>query len=290
MDLSFRSSPPILAAVDRLVADLGHDALGLPRRPNPHTSRHLGRAGSVTLWLPFTEDSDDEEEAGEEGWISDAVRRYAARLARQVRIWLDDPFLVESRGRALRPEDILILVRRRGALAALLVARLHAEGVPVAGVDRLLLSAPLAVQDLLAAARFAAQPLDDLNLASLLVSPLFGWSQDDLFEAAHARSGPALAAHSRIGARGTARDPRDGRLCDARTASSRRSCRGRSTGVAGCSSGSAPRRATRSRNCSPRRSTSRAMPPPRSRPFSTGSRAAMSRSCAILRRRSMRCG
>jgi len=41
-------------------------------------------------------------------------------------------------------------------LAALLVARLHAEGVPVAGVDRLLLSAPLAVQDLLAAARFAA--------------------------------------------------------------------------------------------------------------------------------------
>jgi ATP-dependent helicase/nuclease subunit A len=190
MDLSFRSSPPVLEAVDRLVADLGHEALGLPRRPNPHASRHAGRPGAVTLWLPFTEDSDDEEDAGEEGWIGDAVRRYAARLARQVRIWLDDPFLVESRGRALRPEDILILVRRRGALAALLVARLHAEGVPVAGIDRLLLSAPLAVQDLLAAARFAAQPLDDLNLASLLVSPLFGWSQDELFGAAHGRSGP----------------------------------------------------------------------------------------------------
>jgi ATP-dependent helicase/nuclease subunit A len=190
MDLSFRSSPPVLEAVDRLVADLGHEALGLPRRPNPHASRHQGRPGSVTLWLPFTEDSDDEDEAGEEGWISDAVRRYAARLARQVRSWLGHPFMVESRGRALRPEDILILVRRRGALAALLVARLHAEGVPVAGVDRLLLSAPLAVQDLLAAARFAAQPLDDLNLASLLVSPLFGWSQEDLFEAAHGRPGP----------------------------------------------------------------------------------------------------
>ena len=81
-------------------------------------------------------------------------------------------------------------MRRRGELAALLVARLHAEGVPVAGVDRLLLSAPLAVQDLLAAARFAAQPLDDLNLAALLVSPLFGWSQDELFAAAHGRSGP----------------------------------------------------------------------------------------------------
>ena len=85
-------------------------------------------------------------------------------------------FVVHSQGRLLQPEDILILVRRRSELAALIVARLHAEGVPVAGVDRLLLSAPLAVQDLLAAVRFAVQPLDDLNLASLLVSPLLGWS------------------------------------------------------------------------------------------------------------------
>ena len=189
MDRSFRSSPEILRFVDRGIADLGHEALGLPRRPNPHDSAHPGRPGSVTLWHPFSSEAADEEEAGEEGWISDATRRYAARLARQVRQWLDDPFRVASRKRPLRPEDILILVRRRGDLAALIVARLYAEGVPVAGVDRLLLSAPLAVQDLLAAARFAVQPLDDLNLASLLVSPLFGLSQDELFEVAHKRKG-----------------------------------------------------------------------------------------------------
>jgi ATP-dependent helicase/nuclease subunit A len=196
MDKSFRSSPPILELVDRLVAGLGHAALGLPRRPNPHESHFPDRPGSVTLWFPFTAESGLDEEAGEEGWISDSARRYAARLARQVRDWLDHPFHLESRGRPLRPEDILILVRRRGELAALLVARLHAEGVPVAGVDRLLLSAPLAVQDLLAAARFAAQPLDDLNLAGLLVSPLFGWSQQQLFDAAFGRSG-ALWPHIR---------------------------------------------------------------------------------------------
>ncbi|HKR24005.1 MAG TPA: UvrD-helicase domain-containing protein, partial [Allosphingosinicella sp.] len=196
MDKSFRSPPPILDLVDRVVADLGHDALGLPRPPNRHGSHYPDRPGSVTLWLPFSAESGLDEEAGEEGWIGDAARRYAARLARQVREWLDRPFQLECRGRALRPEDILILVRRRGELAALLVARLHAEGVPVAGVDRLLLSAPLAVQDLLAAARFAAQPLDDLNLASLLVSPLFGWSQQELFDAAHGRDG-ALWPHLR---------------------------------------------------------------------------------------------
>ncbi len=93
----------------------------------------------------------------------------------------------------------MILVRRRGELAGLLVARLHREGVPVAGVDRLRLSAPLAVQDLLAAARFAVQPLDDLNLASLLVSPLFGWSQDQLHAVAAGRSGalwPVVRDHA----------------------------------------------------------------------------------------------
>src|SRR3546814_3298900 len=40
--------------------------------------------------------------------------------------------------------------------------------------------------------RFAVQPLDDLNLASLLVSPLLGWTQDDLFRFAHDRKGRAL--------------------------------------------------------------------------------------------------
>jgi ATP-dependent helicase/nuclease subunit A len=193
MDLSFRSSPPILAAVDRLIADLGPDAFGLPRPPNPHFSHHIRRPGSVTLWLPWSDEASEvEEEAGEEGWVSDSLRRYAARLARQVARWIANPFMLGegTKRRPVRPEDILILVRRRGDLASLIVARLHAEGVPVAGIDRLALSAPLAVQDLLAAIRFAAQPLDDLNLGALLVSPLFGWTQDELFAASFGREGP----------------------------------------------------------------------------------------------------
>ncbi len=194
MDRSFRSSPPILEVVDRVMAELGHDAFGLPGPANPHESSHEGRAGSVALWLPRSVET--AEEAGEEGWVSPARQELATRLAQQIRAWLDKPFWLESRKRPLRPEDILILLRSRGELANLIVARLHALKVPVAGVDRLSLSAPLAVQDLLAAARFAAQPLDDLNLASLLVSPLVGWSQDELYQVAFGRSG-ALWPHLR---------------------------------------------------------------------------------------------
>jgi ATP-dependent helicase/nuclease subunit A len=116
MDRSFRSSPPILQLVDRVVADIGHEALGLPRRPNPHASFHEHRPGSVTLWEPWTEETRGEEDAGEEGWISDTTRRYAACLARQIKAWIDQPFALGqgAKRRPVRPEDILILVRRRG--------------------------------------------------------------------------------------------------------------------------------------------------------------------------------
>src|SRR3546814_18658374 len=100
MDRSFRSSPPILALVDRYIAELGHDALGLPRRPNPHESHHAARPGAVTLWQPYSEEvAVASDEAGEEVWVSDTIRRYAGKLAKQIRHWLDHPFELEI-GRA----------------------------------------------------------------------------------------------------------------------------------------------------------------------------------------------
>src|SRR5690606_858436 len=147
---------------------------------------HIGeaRAGLVTLWQPVTGEAlDREDDEGEEGWLSRHDRQMADRIARQVRRWLDEGFpLAKGTSRNAGPGDIMVLVRKRKELAGLIVARLHAAGVPVAGVDRLRLGAPLAVKDLMAALRFAAQPLDDLSLANLLVSPLVGWSQEQLLE------------------------------------------------------------------------------------------------------------
>ena len=187
LNQSFRSSPPVLDVVDALLGELGHEALGLDEAPDLHDSAK-GGSGEVLLLQPVTSENDTESD-GEEGWIPSATRDLAIKLARQVKAWLAEPMWLVGKNRALTPGDIMILVRRRSDLAGLLVARLHEEGVPVAGIDRLRLQAPLAVQDLLSAMRFAAQPDDDLNLAALLVSPLMGWSQDDLFSTAFGRTG-----------------------------------------------------------------------------------------------------
>ncbi len=179
---SFRTAQKVLSFVDGAIAAIGHTRFGLQEEPEPHIGDE--RPGLVTLWQPVTSTADDAvEEEGEQTWVSSAERRMAGKIARQVKAWLDHGFpLVKGRHRNAGPGDIMVLVRKRRELAGLIVARLYAAGVPVAGVDRLRLGAPLAVKDLMAALRFAVQPLDDLNLANLLVSPLIGWSQQDLLD------------------------------------------------------------------------------------------------------------
>ena len=187
---SYRSGPPVLEAVDATLAVLGHEALGLPRADGAHVSAK-GESGSVTLLPPVAglafEDEDDE--AGEQ-WLGDAALAFARDLAAQVKHWTTGGLTLRNQGgRPARPEDVLILLRSRGDLARLIVSRLYEAGVPVAGVDRLRLNAPIAVMDLLACIRFVLQPGDDLTLAALLVSPLIGWTQDELYARAYGREG-----------------------------------------------------------------------------------------------------
>ncbi|MGN6376679.1 MAG: UvrD-helicase domain-containing protein, partial [Sphingomonas sp.] len=198
---SFRSTRPVLEFVDAAIEAIGEPGLGAIGDLQVHASEVPG-PGRVTLWPPVTA-ADGADEEDEEGWIGDATRLLATRIAEEVRRWIEGGAMLESQGRPIRPEDVMILVKRRGELASLLVARLYAEGVPVAGVDRLRLNAPLAVQDLLAAIRFVLQPDDDLSLAGLLVSPLIGWSQEELMAAAAPERQGSLWRHLR------ATQPRD---------------------------------------------------------------------------------
>ncbi len=192
INASFRSSPAVLGLVDGVIAEVGYEAMGLPDRPARHEAHHRQRPGRVEWWPAFSIDDEEGEEAGDEGWLGESERRYATDLARTVRQWIDEGPVLASTGRPLSAGDVLILVRSRGELASLLVARLFAERVPVAGIDRLHLHRPLAVKDLLAAVGFAVQPLDDLNLANLLVSPLIGWDQDQLYAVAKGRGKKSL--------------------------------------------------------------------------------------------------
>jgi ATP-dependent helicase/nuclease subunit A len=203
LERSFRTARPVLEFVDKAIREIGHASFGLDAEPDLHVGQD--RPGYVALWQPVgaADDGTDGEELeeGQDGWLSRPDRQLAERIAQQVRRWTDPagPGFRLHKGEARRasPGDVMVLVRKRKELAGLIVSRLHAAGVPVAGVDRLRLGAPLAVKDLVAALRFAAQPLDDLNLANLLVSPLIGWTQEQLLEHAYRPRDTRLWEHLR---------------------------------------------------------------------------------------------
>jgi ATP-dependent helicase/nuclease subunit A len=177
---SFRSSMPVLQFVDAVADHVGYENFGLSKPIEKHISQ-LGDAGSVTLLPPISGDS-DYDDGGEEDWLGEDKRILAATIADYVKRLVDTKQVLASTGKPLVPGDIMILLRKRTDLASLIVARLHANDVAVAGIDRLRINEPIAVQDLLSAIRFVLQPDDDLSLACVLVSPLIGWSQDDLLK------------------------------------------------------------------------------------------------------------
>ncbi|WP_235303609.1 double-strand break repair helicase AddA [Sphingopyxis sp. MWB1] len=207
---NYRSTPAVLDLADAWLAAGGAERMGLEGREPPHHPFRKGQAGQVELWRPLPvgkaldalaeEAGDGSGEGGEEGGeggSAPASDPASMRLARAIADEVQDWIAHGRDGRPVAPGDVMILVRRRRDLAARIVARLQALHVPVAGVDRFALTQPLGVQDLIAAMRFAVQPLDDLNLAALLVSPLIGWTQDELFARVHKRGRAAIWEHLR---------------------------------------------------------------------------------------------
>lgn len=184
LETSFRSTQDVLRFVDAtfhndersraLVGEIGEFT--------EHHAARTGQQGSVDLW-PLFEDQPVEprlawnapvdQEAAQSG-----RKRLATALAREIRRLVQTGSAIHDRSAdaqpCLRPArygDFLVLVRRRDATFEEIIRALKAEGVPVAGADRMRLSSHIVFDDLKAMARFALYPEDDLSLAELLRSP-----------------------------------------------------------------------------------------------------------------------
>ncbi|HYE49977.1 MAG TPA: double-strand break repair helicase AddA, partial [Azospirillaceae bacterium] len=203
LEVSFRSVGAVLRAVDEVFAmEAARDGVVTDQGT---VIRHIpfrrGMAGRVELWPPVTPG----DKAEPEPWspplnresADQPLSRLATVVADQIAHWLESGEVLEARGRRLVPGDVMVLVRRRNAFVQHLVRALKDRRVPVAGVDRMVLTEQLAVMDLMALGRFLLLPEDDLTLAVVLKSPMVGLTEEQLFAVAHGRRGrlwPALRA------------------------------------------------------------------------------------------------
>jgi ATP-dependent helicase/nuclease subunit A len=202
---SFRSVPGILSAVDTVFTHAAshRDGLVPSHLEWPfHESIKSQLPGLVEIWPPIkasvTADTLDWHIPLDTPPENDPVNILADRVARKIKSLtaassLDRVF--DARGtvpRAISPGDILVLVRTRNAFFEAVIRALKRHYVPVAGADRLDVARHIAVMDLVAAGRCALLRDDDLSLACLLKSPLFGLTDEDLIGLAPHRRG-ALA-------------------------------------------------------------------------------------------------
>ena len=196
LTLSFRTTAPVLKFVDALFDHF--EALeGLTDQPLEHGVHRKGQAGLVELW-PLTPRP---EKPGVNAWDApvdartpdNPTKRLCDHVATTINGWLGKEEL-ESKGRAIAPGDIIILVQSRGPLFHQMISSLARKGVPVAGADRLKLLEDPAVEDLISYARIVLLPSDDLSLAEILKSPFFGLDDEALFELAFNRKASLWAA------------------------------------------------------------------------------------------------
>lgn len=195
LDHSFRSAQAILSVVDQTFID--DRAEGMDDTLT-HIAFKENMPGRVDLW-PVIEKSnvpDDREwfKPVDEPSATDHTIQMAQRVATQIKYMIAHETIPEEVGntgkynrRPITEGDFLILVQRRSELFAEIIRACKAADLKIAGADRLRVGAELAVKDIAAVLSFLALPEDDLSLAAALRSPLFGWSEQDLFTLAHHR-------------------------------------------------------------------------------------------------------
>ena len=206
MDLSFRSLPGILKAIDQVFErPQAHGGLSSSDPGKTiHEALRTEAPALVELWPTLKPDPKDDEDglAWDAPLDAQAETNPAVKLARQIAAaaahWTSGGLAVTDRQtrevRAARAGDIIVLVRRRGVLFEAILRALKDKGVPVAGADRLDLVEHIAVMDLLALADALLLEHDDLSLACALKSPLFGLTDDDLMALAPSRTGTLTVA------------------------------------------------------------------------------------------------
>jgi ATP-dependent helicase/nuclease subunit A len=195
LQYSFRSSAAVLSAVDWTYL------AGSGAEEERHQAFNAALPGRVDLWPVLRPESSEDPDAWWNPVDLQGADHHNVRLADAIAGFIRDCIagetlpLKDGTRRPIHAGDFLVLVQRRtSGLFHTIIHACKALDIPIAGADRLRLSAELAVRDVLSVLRFLALPEDDLALAEALRSPLLGWSEDDLFRLAHGREGHLWAA------------------------------------------------------------------------------------------------
>ncbi len=192
LSISFRTTQDILDLVDSVFEKNHHGVMESDEKIT-HTSART-HTGRIELWPVFEKEKNDADDKNFLRPTTDkkakitGEMRFSNQIAERINDVLKSKIVLPSTGKIVQPKDILILLQKRNPLAFTLAKSLKENGIPFEGLDRFTLKDDLAIRDLLACMKFAIFPSDDLNTASLLKSPFFNFSEEEIFTICYDRN------------------------------------------------------------------------------------------------------
>ncbi len=193
LDVSFRSTKAIMDCVNVLFDSPCAKKGVLPEGEKMnHSPFRLGDGGLVEI-LPIF--SINEEIKDNYNWHIPLERSQkvspsnllAKKIAQNIKQMVENKDILLSKNRPIQYGDFMFLVQQRNSFVEEFVRACKEIGVNIGGIDKLKLLEQIAVQDLISLGKFLLLPSDDLSLAEVLKSPLFGLDDDDLFELCYQR-------------------------------------------------------------------------------------------------------
>lgn len=196
LEVSFRSAPAILETVNQLFAvpEMAEGVVAKGEKVN-HIASRAGEFGEVQIW-PLVTKTDDfrVEKTGELPLlVQNADVSLKQKMAEDIVAEIERLMIQSQKnGQPLRYSDFMVLVQRRKSIVNEFIRACKKRNIPITGADKLILSAEIIVQDLISLGKFLLLPEDDLSLAEVLKSPLFGLNDDDLTELCYNRGQNSL--------------------------------------------------------------------------------------------------
>jgi len=200
LDTSWRSAEAIMTLVNRV---FGEGPLNQQLLQFTEHTTHLPQLFGQVEFLPLISSSDDTEDTSEEihglrnplqtPRLLEQDKRHleeGRQVAKKIRQLIDDdnPVGSSNDARPLGYGDIIILLRQR-THASDYEQALREIDIPYIGANRGTLLQSLEVQDLVSLLSLLVTPFNNLGLASVLRSPLFACSHEDLITLASQSEG-----------------------------------------------------------------------------------------------------
>ncbi len=189
LDTSFRTSLPVITLVNQMLLNREMSkGITLPKEETKdfiHKSYNHDRPGIVEIW-PIVKDKTEDKNFNY--WTKERViyeslsskARLAKLISKKIKSLIDN---------GTSASDIMILIKKRtqGSILSYLIKALTEEKVEIAGIDKLILTDNIIINDLIAISQITISDYDDLTLAGLLKSPFFGLDEEKLFDICYNR-------------------------------------------------------------------------------------------------------